>query len=62
MRVCIGHSLLGLEADMPIRKGFMTTEEIAGCGENRKVYGVIQSASAFLVSEQVLSWPESRPE
>lgn len=47
MGVCIGRSLLGLEAEEPVRKGFVTTEERVGRGESSKVYRDIKSGSAF---------------
>lgn len=65
MCICIGHSLLGLEAEEPVGRGFVTTEEIVGCGENSKVYRSIVPYRVFLVFlalEQALSWPEARLE
>lgn len=65
MGVRIRRSLLGLEAEEPVRKGFVTTEERVGRGESSKVYRDIKSGSAFfffLAVEHVLSWPEARPE
>lgn len=47
MCICIGHSLLGLEAEEPVRRGFVTAEEIAGCGENSKVYRSIVPYRVF---------------
>lgn len=65
MGVRIGRSLLGLEAEEPVRKGFVTTEERAGRGESSKVYRDIKSGLPFfffLAAEHDLSWPEARPE
>lgn len=47
MCICIGHSLLGLEEKEPARRGFVTEEEIVGCGENSKVYRSIVAYRVF---------------
>lgn len=63
MGVRIGRSLLGLEAEEPVRKGFVTTEERAGRGESSKVYRDIRSGLPFFfLWLRSTSWAGQRPD